>query len=125
FGRVTYLMNRIALMPVSLPTDTQPITIGPATELAYITAGFRTAVWSNDSAWIAAPCLDGTLRLWDCRANPPALKTLPLGGQGLVASFDSRSQRVAAASTSGAIMLWELDFETEPRRFNGHQGQIE
>lgn len=125
FGRVTYLMNRIALMPVTEPSETRPITFGPAAELAYITAGFRTAVWSHDSAWIAAPCLDGTLRLWDSRANPPALRTLPLGGQGLVASFDPRSQRVAAASTTGTIKLWDLDFRTEPRQFSGHQGQIE
>lgn len=76
------------------------------TELAH-PSGVRSVDWSTDGHWLAAPCADNNIYLWDVSGTPKVSRVLK-GHQGVVtwATFHPSADLLVSGSWDGTTTLW-------------------
>ena len=75
-------------------------------ELAH-PAGVRLVDWSADGHWLAAPCADNNIYLWDVSGTPQLSRVLK-GHEGVVtwAAFHPSGDLLVSGSWDGTTALW-------------------
>ena len=76
------------------------------TELAH-PAGVRLVDWSADGHWLAAPCADNNIYLWEVSGTPQLSRVLK-GHEGVVtwAAFHPSGDLLVSGSWDGTTALW-------------------
>lgn len=75
----------------------------------------------NANGYVLAHHSDGTVKLWDLKAN--LIATLDLDGELRGATFSPNQNLLATGTASGDVILWNLEGQ-RLRRFNAHGADV-